>query len=1158
MVMKKNVMRKNLVQSVKKSLGRYIAIAAIIALGAGLFVGLLSTKTDMIETAQKYMDDQNMFDLRLLNSYGWSKNQLQEISELEYVDQAEGMIYMDVIGTLGDSDQENVYQIYSIPEHINKVQLTAGRMPQNANECLLDNFYATEAHLGITFRITDSNSEDTLASLRYQEYTVVGLASTTLFMDMTRGNTVLGDGTIASFLYMMPETFDTDYYTEIAVTLDGDYEVYSDAFTDAMDSAAENLEPQLMPFAQQRYEMLKDDGWEAYWDGRRLYHEGMKEYLDGKRQAQRELEDAEEELISAQEEIEDNEALLLDGEQQLLDGEKQLDEGRKELNDAQAQLDQAKKDANAKISAAEAELISNKQTVEDNLVQVNDGLAQIDEGLVQLDAGIIAMEGLMAPIRAAIRSAQGLVDAANYRVQLAEAALEEARNNPFVTEWTISYLESQLEQRIQERDALVTALEQVKTQIVPYEEQLQELKNQRQEIQQQRDELAAIKVTLEDALLQIEEGFALLEEQKALAESEFASAQAQINSGLSELEEAQKLLEEKRAELEDGKKQLVDAKKQLQEGWDAFYEAEAEVLEELAEAETELNEAWSELEDGRKQLEEMEDPKVYALTRNTNVGYLAVNSNSDIVAGVSKVFPAFFLLVAALVCLTTMTRMVEEERTQIGTLKALGYSNMAIINKYLIYAGSAAVVGCGLGVFLGSIIFPKIIWEGYKIIIKLKPQLDIVFNIPLCLIVLLTYTALTLFVTWFCCRITLRQVPAELIRPKAPASGKKILLEYVPFWKHLRFLDKVMIRNIFRYRQRLLMMLVGICGCTALLVTGFGLGDSVMDIVSYQFEKVTVYDMQVQFEEGLTYEDQQRILGEIGNSVSDMAFAHQSGIDLQFGDNTKSIYMVSAGEDLTKFYDFHSGTTPLTMPADGEVMLSVGVAETMGIGVGDTVLIRNSDMQQMELKVTSLFDNHVYNYAIVTPKTIEQYWGKLPEMQIAYANAPEGVDPHEIGAEFSNMSGVLTVMISQDLADQVGSMLDALNLIVATIIICAGLLAVIVLYNLTNNNITDRMRVIATIKVLGFYAKETALYVFKENLILSIFGAVTGLLGGYWLLSFVMSQIKIDMVTFVVRILPSSLLWSVLITVLMAVLVDVLLYRRLDKINMAEALKSVE
>ena len=543
------------------------------------------------------------------------------------------------------------------------------------------------------------------------------------------------------------------------------------------------------------------------------------------------------------------------------------------------------------------------------------------------------------------------------------------------------------------------------------------------------------------------------------------------------------------------------------------------------------------------------------MNRNTNPGYLAVDNNSDIVAGVSRVFPAFFLLIAALVCITTLTKMVDEERTQIGVLKAMGYRGGAIISKYLFYCGSAAILGCGLGVLVGSVVFPKIFWAAYSLILCLTPKVELQLNVPLCLTVVAAYTAVSLLVTWYCCRRELKEVPAQLIRPKAPPPGKKIFMEYLPFWNKFSFLNKVMFRNVFRYRQRLFMMMVGIGGCTALLLTGFGIRDSVQDVVSHQFAEVTVYDMEIYFSQGQSQERQDAIKAELRADVDQILFYHRSSVDLDFDNQTKPVDIMATDRDLQDYMHLQKNGKQLQMPQKGEIVLSVGVAETMGIREGDTVTLRNADLKEVSVKVSGIFENYVNNFLIVLPQTLEN-WDQ--PQQMAIINVRDTQDVHEAGAKIAAMEDVMAVSISQDIAEQVGGMLNALDLVVLTAVVCAGLLAVIVLYNLTNISITERIREIATIKVLGFNSKESAAYVFKENLFLTGMGACLGLGGGILLLRFVMSQIKIDMVWFQPRLVFLSYVLAVVLTMVSACLVDFLLYFKLEKINMAEALKSVE
>lgn len=1156
--MRKNVMRKNLQQTILKSITRYIAIVLIIALGAAIFVGLRTTKSDMIETGQWFMDESNMFDLRLLNTYGWSKENVDEIAQLSGVVDAEGVITMDALVNVQGTESEGVYKLYAIPEKVTKVYLLGGRMPEKPNECLVDGAHMTDAILGTSYVISPRNNEDTLDSLKYHEYTVVGYVSTPLFMDMSRGTTSLGNGTVSSYLYLPEEAFDVEYYMEIGITIPGDHRIYTEEFDDAMDEMAEYIKPLLVPIAQKRYEQVRQDALEAYEEGLEEYNDGLREFQDGKREAMRELEAARQELLDGAAEIEASKALLEEGRLQIQEGKETIGANGLTISRSRRELMEAKAKAYEELAAASSELMENHKLVSDNLAEVESALLQIDSGLEQINAALPQLEAALALINSSASMMDTMLEVMDVGIKLAEAELQKAKLEGTVDAETIAALELELENLKQEK----ASYEQQKQELTASKEelntQLKELNTTKDQLTAQKAEVQAAKNELDAAMLQIDNGFLELQNSRAQAEKEFAAAEAQLESGQVQLDKAAFELDSKEKELEDGLAALEEAEAELVEGWEEYRKGRSEALAELADAEIELTEAKVKLIQAQKTIDEFSDPDVYALTRNTNASYLSLESNASIVEGISAVFPAFFLLIAALVCITTMTRMVEEERTQIGTLKALGYSNWAIISKYIFYAGSAAILGCGFGVLMGSVVFPMILWEAYNIILNITPNIILHVDWPLCSVVVIAYTAVTLLVTWYCCRMSLREVPAELIRPKAPTSGKKILLEYLPFWQKISFLNKVMLRNIFRYKQRLLMMLIGIGGCTALLVTGFGVRDSIMDIVDYQFQEVTLYDMEVRFSDGMTEDDQADFQEQIGRYVDQIGFAHQSSVELHFNGQSRDIVLIASDQELEQFIDFHDGETQLSMPETGGALLSVGAAEKMGISLGDQISVNDPDMNRLSLTVTGIYDNHVSNFLIVSPDTITDQWGEPPEKQMAYITVKATKDVHYAGTRVQNYDGVMNVTVSDDLADQVGSMLSALDLVVITVVICAGLLAVTVLYNLTNINITERIREIATIKVLGFRAIESALYVFKENLLLSAMGAFCGLFGGYALLTFVMSQIKVDMVWFTARVTPMSYILSVIITMLVACLVDFALYFKLDKINMAEALKSIE
>lgn len=1154
MVMAKNMMGRNLRQSIKNSLGRYIAIVAIIALGASMFVGLLMTKTDMVATGQKFMDAQNMFDLRLLSSYGWNKEHVEQVAGMDGVMDAEGLIYVDVIARLGESEEDSVFRFHALPETVNRIALRGGRMPESPNECLADGFHADDSILGTTVTVSQTNEASTLDAMVYETYTVVGYVATPLYMDMNRGTTSVGSGSLSSYFYIPRDGFDVDYYTEINITIPGDHNIYTDEYNDTMEAMADQLKPQMEQLAQERLEQVRQDAEEAYSDGVQEYADGLKDFAEGKLEAEQELADARQKLLDGEQEIKDNEQLLADGEAQIADAEEMLKETEKTLRQSKVALAESKSAAYSQLAAANSELMANYKAVNEGLQQVNDGLLEISTALLQVEAGILQIE----QIDTAITQMDTLIDTVDAGISAAQLALDLVKGTGNADAETIARMEQEIADLQAQRESYVQQRDELVKQQEEYAPQLEELYAARTQLIEQQAELIETRETLEQAQEEIDAGFLELQNSQSQVDNQFAAAEAQLEAAQLQYEDGVEQLEDRKKELEEGKQALEDAKLELEEGWREYEDGKAELEQELADAEQNLKEAKQELADARKAIDEMVTTSVHILDRNSNIGYTSLDSSSDIVSGVSRVFPVFFLLVASLVCITTMTRMIDEERTQIGVLKAMGYSNGAIISKYLLYAGSGAVLGCGLGVLLGSAIFPKILWQAYCIMLYITPDVVLTFDWWLCGSVVAVYTAVMLLVTWYCCRRTLREEPAELIRPKAPEAGKKIFLEKLPIWQKLSFLNKVTVRNIFRYRQRLAMMMIGIGGCTALLMTGFGLRDSIVNVVDYQFEEVTVYDMTVYFTEGQTDAQQESFLSEVKPHAENVLFYHQSSIELEFDNYAREIYMISADDAVKEFINFYAGDDVLALPGQREVLLSVGVAEAMGIDVGDQLLLRNADMQMLDLTVSGIYENHVYNYAIVAPETIEAQWGALPEEQMAFVQVAEGVSPHEVSAHISGLNDVMNVSVSEDLAEMVGGMMDALDLVIIVIVVCAGLLAVIVLYNLTNININERIREIATIKVLGFNASETAAYIFKENLSLSVIGALLGLLLGKLLLIFVMSQIKINMVWFKAIALPMTYVWAIVLTILAAVVVDFVFYFKLEKINMAEALKSVE
>lgn len=703
--------------------------------------------------------------------------------------------------------------------------------------------------------------------------------------------------------------------------------------------------------------------------------------------------------------------------------------------------------------------------------------------------------------------------------------------------------------------------------------------------------MAEAKEELDDAERELDDARQELADKKAEAEKELADAYNELTEGEKELDDAERRLnaserdldaressllavpepmrpaeavaaiEAGRAQIRNGRAEIADSRAEIEDGWKDYEEGQAEFDEEIADAEKKIEDAQAELDDARAEVEDIEEPDCFVLKRDSNVGYVCFENDSDIVRSISTVFPLFFFLVAALVCMTTMNRMVEEQRTQIGVLKALGYGSARIMGKYIFYAGSAAVVGGIAGFSFGSYLFPAVIWSVYDLMYGFAP-IDYLFDVPLFVPSMGAALLCSVGATYFTCRVELLSTAADLIRPKAPRNGKRIFMERITFiWNRLKFLQKVSIRNLFRYKRRFFMMVIGIGGCTALLVTGFGIKDSIGGTVDKQYDEIQTYDVLVSFDKGLT-EVWEEAFAEETKEVSDgFLCVREEAVQLQTGRGDKECTLVvpESTEDIGEFLNLHTADgTAISYPGKGEAVLTRKMADKCGLKTGDTLVFRDDDMNTFTCRVSGVCENFVYNYVYINSETYEESVSKEPEYAHALLRVREEMDLHEAAASITDAAHVSGVSVNQDFRERFDNMMKSLNYIVLLIIVCAGALAFIVLYNLTNINITERIREIATIKVLGFYPGETASYVFKENFVLTAIGAGVGLLLGIALHKFVMFNIDIDAVAFDEHIKAVSFVLSFFITFLFTAFVDVVMYFKLDKINMVESLKSIE
>ena len=1063
-------------REIRQSFGRYFAILAIVALGVGFFVGLMVVTPAMVRNGGRYLNSHDLYDLRLLSTLGFEKDSVEAFTGREDVKAVEGAVSSDFLA-VDESGKSRVLVAQTLLEVQNQVELKEGRLPEAANEIVVDSSLFSKDDIGKTIQVSDENSEETADLFAYDVYTIVGVADASYYINYQRGSTTLGTGRVSGFVYMLPDGFDTDYYTEIFVRLDQNDKIYSDVYKAKIEELKTWAEPIAEQEAQNRYDSLKAD-------------------------AQQKVDDAQKEL---RDQTADARTDLEEAKQKLTDGQKELADGKEQIADAKKQLQQA------------------KQTLAQKQTELNNGRAQLADGRSQLEAGQAQLDSARAQLNAVIAAAQSAGSQAG-----AESGVS----------GSTAASPAQLQQQLAQLDAQQAVLDA-----------------QRNQLESSEAELTAG------------------EKQLAAAKQELSSQEEQLN------EQEQKLA--------DAEKELADGQKEYEDGLQTLDEKTADAKEEIA--------------DAQKQIDEIQEPDVYVLGRDTNIGYASYENDSTIVAGIAKVLPFFFFLVAALVCMTTMNRMVEEQRTQIGVLKALGYSEARIMGKYLFYAGSAAWIGSVIGFLIGSTIFPTVIWNAYKIMYHMGDY-ELMFDPWLAVASLAVALLCSVGVTWLTCRYELMSTAANLIRPKSPKSGRRVWLEHIPFvWNRMSFLAKVSVRNVFRYKQRFFMMVIGIGGCTALLVTGYGIKDTIADIADMQYEEVQLYDMSATLKKGYPAADaaagEQGIAaagttGQQENTESENAGTSAAGGEVTDSADFSELTEVlsESSEDWMPFCEISMDLTgrsgvktanvvipqdtgaaqeyirlrteegeDIPWPGEEEAVISAKLARKCGIRVGDTVTLRTEDGEKLKVKVTALSRNYIYNYVYISPETWKLDNGSDPVYKSIYIHASEGTQENrELSEKLLACDAVSAVAVNADMLSQVNRMMGSLDAVVLLIILCAGALAFIVIYNLTNINITERIREIATIKVLGFRPKETAAYVFRENVVLTALGTIVGLGAGICLHRFVIANIDVDMVTFQPRVLPFSFVKSILLTFVFMVIVDVVMYLKLERINMAESLKSVE
>lgn len=1070
----KKALFKDSIKEIKNTYKRFISILLMAFLGVGFFAGLRASSPDMVDTIDKYYDDQNVYDIQVLSTLGLTDEDIEELSKIENVENIYGSYEVD--GKIQTENSEIVAKVISL-SGVNNPVLLEGNMPQNESECLVEPTFliVNNKQIGdkVTIEIEDTTNDngDEIAVLKNKELTITGTIKSPLYISRDRGTTNLGSGTINYYIYTPNENINAkDIYTSIYVTVKDakEYTTSSEKYEDYIEEVKQNIE------------VIKDERENAR----------KQDLVDI---ANKKITDAENELNTERK----------DAETKIADAEKELANARTEIQNGEAEINKNKKNADTQFANAQKEIDNAKEQLQIKEQELN-----------------------------------------NTTFQEFEKQKQEMQTNLDTINKTIPTLQTQY-------NSIVEILKDTTLTI----EQKQEYETQKQILEGQIKELHGTKQTLEAGIKEIENGI-------TTGKQELENGKQQIEQAKTELEKQQQQLNTTKgatyAQIEKARKEINNAKIELQEGEQELEKNKTEFNEKIAEAEKELT-------DAKEKILEIEKPTWYILDRNANAGYVSFIQDTKAIENIAKVFPVVFFLVAALISLTSMTRMVEEQRTQIGTLKALGYNNFQITKKYIIYASLACIVGGILGMCVGFVLLPKVLWALYGMMYQIT-DVCISFRFSIAILGLVLISVCIVGATIYTALKELKNTPSVLMRPKAPKSGNRVFLEKIPFiWKRLNFSNKVTVRNLFRYKKRFYMTIIGILGCTALILTGFGIKDSVSKILPNQFENVFCYDFQITLKDSLSQEEKAQIINEINNDtrIEKSAKTYMTSGELINNNKSEDVQIIVPEDELALegIININDVKTheKITLK-DNEICITDKVAQLLEVKKGDTIVLKNADDIEKEIKISDIVENYVSHYIFMNKTTYEQLYQENYDSNVLLTKHVELTEEetNKLATEIMYRKEVSAVTNISSLADSIQDMMSLLNYVVVILIVAAGLLAFVVLYNLANVNISERIRELATIKVLGFYDKEVYTYVKKETIILTIIGIILGLGAGYLLNYYILGTCEINMLRFTKIVDPISYVYAAGITIIFTIIVNIATYFSLKKINMIESLKSIE
>jgi len=1164
---------KDIFRSIKRTMARFISIVAIVALGISVFAGIKATAPDLKDTAEKYFSDNNLMDINVISTIGLTDTDVYNISKISGVEavmpskfadallEVNGKALVDVSGSpfccramsLDLNFPKAQKKGIDDAAYMNRVNLLAGVLPAKPNECLVDSCALTSTH---KFKIGDmitlkGDNENLSSKLNVTEFKIVGIVETPLYISVERGNTLIGSGKLGNYIYIPQEDFSTDYYTNVYVTVAG-----ANAYKDFTAGYNNFISP-----VSKAIEGISKD---------RLFERGISlslEYTPKVKTGKIELAKKEAEVKAA-----------------LAAGRAQVEQIKYTALHGDAEIAAKKAKYENSLSAAQKELYLGKDQYNKSFVEYNQKLEEYNAAKAIADqnpnarADYAAAVQKLADADKQIKAGETSIALFNNIINVSENALNSTDGNAF-NELVAGLKAAGVDTTVIEilgAGATGNVPDAVKTYLLPILEGYKTRLAQAQtDLDAAKAQYAANKLLVDAAAKNI----AKLDQLDA-AYAQLKDAESKLQTGSTDISVGELTLNMKQMELKD---ELAQAEANLALAKAKAGTIDADFAKQEADANLQLQNARYDLNSAENMLASLDTAKWYAETRDDLPGHVEYGQSADNMKAFSAVFPVFFFFIAAVVSLTTMARMVEEERVQLGTLKALGYGPASIAAKYLIYAVLASLIGSIIGLSFGFFLYPKAIYNAYAIMFT-TPPIILTFRMGYAIlgtvIVVLAVAAATLFA----CRSELTTCPAQLMRPKAPKAGKRVFLERVGFiWGRLSFSSKVTVRNLFRNKKRFIMTIIGISGCTALLLTGLGINDSIGAISKKQFgaNGIEMYDAQIVLNEvqdstGSTNAASAATLKDIKSDsrIKDamLSFSktlNSSSVRAKGVILPTCIFVPQDSQQLSSFVKLQNRKTGEKYElGDQGVLITEKFANKTKTKVGDEIFVKLNDSSSVNLKVAGIVENYAFHYIYMSETLYKNTFGETPQYNFVTAQLADNIkamnetnqnaEKSKLASDLMKRSDVSVVVYTDQTIGTFNNIIKGLNSLVMIFIISAGALAFVVLYNLSNININERLRELATIKVLGFYDREVSSYIYRENMVLTILGTGLGILLGIPLHLFVINVAEVNIVMFGRSINWSSMLIAAGVTIAFSVIVNLIMHKKLKKISMVESLKSVE